>query len=444
MHNENGEVDPVKAAETPVPRGSLGMRKRQPGDDGSPLQVKKMKRPTDYDPAYMHQPLHGGHGVLKPQPVSKKASKTQAGSSSANANGDQQQAIDPNLFTMYPESSTDGPNGVLHDQDHLYSYPSGEQTQPYHDQHQTPAESSYQIPSLEQIANEVLVDMNGNEHVETSPGTIAQRLIDGESGWRGADAVVENGESGWRSADAVDASPLENGDRVKKVEGDGLEHPVPVAGDGEVDEESVTMVNGDVQTETETNGNVGPSTNDVAPTLANIEEADAKPLSNYDELVDDIPTNEEGDAKPTPNHDKHIEDFPTNAITSSGNGNVSELPLYQPPTPPTTLSEPQESTNKPQVNGVKKISPSPTGPATRTSKSPATTPVNKRKRSSTASATGSGAKSAKKAKVLDGTAAAAVTKVEAVHDEEEEKRSLELARMLQQEDMGLRRRGSRS
>ncbi|EME81126.1 uncharacterized protein MYCFIDRAFT_104451, partial [Pseudocercospora fijiensis CIRAD86] len=41
VHDENGNVDPIKAAETPVPRGSNASKKRPPGEESTPIQPKK-------------------------------------------------------------------------------------------------------------------------------------------------------------------------------------------------------------------------------------------------------------------------------------------------------------------------------------------------------------------------------------------------------------------
>lgn len=193
----------MKAAETPVPRGSVASKKRTT-DDGSPVDAKRLKpAETGLSPAPMPMPMpmpmQGMHGILKPpgQQVSSRSSGTPPKAppevyhklpgqfyrpSSAHGNHEQQlepsqhhhqhgqqhqpqqqqpqqrsvqtngsaPPIDPSLFSMYPEptSNNGGP----------YSLPTNPYPVPDHSSADRP--SLYALPSLEQIATEVL-DMNG-------------------------------------------------------------------------------------------------------------------------------------------------------------------------------------------------------------------------------------------------------------------------------------------
>ena len=391
IHNESGDVDPVKAAETPVPRGSVSTKKRVVGEDGSPAQAKKVKRQSDVDQAYSHVQMHGGHGVLKPQLVKNGGPAYQA-EMSTNASSDlqqeQQPPIDPNLFAMYPEQSSEATNGATYEEHHQYPYPSAteETPQPYHHGLPTPAQAStYQIPSLEQIANEVLVDMNGNDDPEARASAIAQQLIDRH---HGQNQVHVNGN-------AVIATPLQNGDVDSKPE------------DGSVDSAVAFPSNAE-----ETAGQ------SAAAVVIGHQEMDAE--------VDQAQPSIEANKEPTTPNLQHVDASPKAAMT---NGDVSDLPLYKPPAPFVS----PETSSKRQLNGVFKETSS-TSPV-RVEES-VVTPLNKRKRDSTSSASGGGGvKSVKKAKV---------TVSDVGGEPEEEKSSLDLARMLQQEDLGLRRRSSRS
>ncbi|TKA43348.1 hypothetical protein B0A54_05830 [Friedmanniomyces endolithicus] len=147
VHDDSGNVDPVKAAETPVPRGSV-VKNRASEGEGSPLAVKRKSQD-----ATSHVPnLEGGiAGVLIPQKAMHEKQPAQPTNRQKpprivhHAPEDEQQAeIDPSLFS-YPEPTDDG--AYTH---HSYPYPEPEQQNSY----------ASEYPSLEQIASEVL-DMNG-------------------------------------------------------------------------------------------------------------------------------------------------------------------------------------------------------------------------------------------------------------------------------------------
>ncbi|KAK3072063.1 JmjC domain-containing histone demethylation protein 1 [Teratosphaeriaceae sp. CCFEE 6253] len=143
VHDDSGNVDPVKAAETPVPRGS-NTKPRLSSEDGSPQAVKM--------PNADGAPHQGGTaGILMPQKHRANPSPSYQSHPSEPPRivhhppeDDQQPEIDPSLFS-YPEP---GDNDAY--TNHNYPYPEAEQSHPY----------ASGFPSLEQIASEVL-DMNG-------------------------------------------------------------------------------------------------------------------------------------------------------------------------------------------------------------------------------------------------------------------------------------------
>ncbi|KAK5114173.1 hypothetical protein LTR62_002743 [Meristemomyces frigidus] len=155
VHNDDGTVDPVKASETPIPRGNA--KKRSPEADGSPVSMKRVKQDGDNQPT---PPAQGGMaGVLMPAKPSPKAKEPKRQNSTQTPpqivhhppdDDPQPPELDPSLFeAAYPDPSDHG-----HYSNHTYPYPMAPEQQ----QQQS---SPYEYPSLEQIASEVL-DMNGN------------------------------------------------------------------------------------------------------------------------------------------------------------------------------------------------------------------------------------------------------------------------------------------
>nr|POE54296.1 jmjc domain-containing histone demethylation protein 1 [Quercus suber] len=169
VHDENGNVDPVKAAENPVPRGPVPSRKRQSTEDPSPPQMQKKPKAVESDsraPAVQFaEPMQG---VLKLTQTPGFATMENG----ANVNGSSkpyfpqdQPPLDPDLFNLSGENHHD-----------RFS------DNPFHDYQATEQSAAqYQLQSLEQIANEVL-DMNGSSHEQSAfhmsardlPHTIAE------------------------------------------------------------------------------------------------------------------------------------------------------------------------------------------------------------------------------------------------------------------------------
>nr|OQO20641.1 hypothetical protein B0A51_13511 [Rachicladosporium sp. CCFEE 5018] len=179
IHDDTGNVDPVKAAENPVPRGS-GSKKRESESSSPRESVKRLK--FDHEISAPHPPPLGMQGILKPvlQPAEPKQEVTLPRAPADvyhnvpgqfwqpdTVHSDHEQSvhshhspheidgmsrssgtpIDPSLFSMYPEDE---------------SIPQSFST-PYTAPDYTNADRSalYALPSLEQIATEVL-DMDGH------------------------------------------------------------------------------------------------------------------------------------------------------------------------------------------------------------------------------------------------------------------------------------------
>ncbi|KAM0719306.1 hypothetical protein Q7P37_005211 [Cladosporium fusiforme] len=206
IHDESGNVDPVKAAESPIPRGSVASKKRT-AEDGSPLDANKRLKPAEPGLSPAPTSMQGMNGIFKPsgqqQTPSKSVTPPKAPPevyhklpgqfyrpSSSEGHHEQQPdskfqdhqqtqnhqqpqhhnlqphgsapPIDPSLFSMYPEPSSNN------------SGPFSGSTQPYNMPDHSSAERPplYALPSLEQIATEVL-DMNGGGEESGDAGLAA-------------------------------------------------------------------------------------------------------------------------------------------------------------------------------------------------------------------------------------------------------------------------------
>ena len=366
-----------------MPRGSVPSKKRPFEEEGGSPLLKKKQKQSD-DDAYLHSPLQHhpqmqGHGVLKPQPVSNgmpretkisAAQKRQQQHAPQPPPEEEQPPIDPNLFSMYPEPERNG----AYDEN-SYPYPSTEQRQPYN-----PAPQSYNLPSLEQIANEVLVDMNGNENQD--PALNAQQAI-----------LLEH----FNRSDGHDDSLMRN------------EHSKP--------DDSVDSAVSLPTTEASEENASGPTLpKDLQPPDPNV---DGDPPSGaalmHHELPPAHPSIETDGGRAQREPTSPLAE--TNTTPARPKSGASKLRLYQPPAP---LSQsPETAKQQPMVpNGVNHGN----------SSSPVETRLHKRKRDSSSATPGARAKAFK----VDNGESSAHTNVD--------EQTLELAKMLQQEELGLRRR----
>ena len=306
----------------------------------------------------------------------------------------QSQNVDPELFAPYPHSETNGTYG-----DHNYDFHHDMPAQPYH------MPNGYQIPSLEQIASEVL-DMSGNEPQEHDP-----LLPDGLDRIRAfnADDVIVSMPNGLHQSDgkpdgSVDSAVSLPVDGAQEAEQDGSEG---VAANGEADAR-------------ESHGVAALPKGGVVP----------------NGLPTPLPSSEESVIQPQRKDATSLETTDASASTTgTKKDNASDLPLWSPPAP--LLQSPSSAKKQDVTNGVH--SPSGSPGARR-----AEPGLSKRMREPTPST--SEPRPGKKIRV-NGMSG----KVDAVKDvplgngvqEDEESKSVELARLLQQEDLGLRRRSSR-
>lgn len=381
IHDESGNVDPVKAAETPVPRGTVSVKKTDvpPEEGGSMLLAQASEDTLTHSPVTNAQFLPG-RGVLKPQSLAYKQAKPSKAAKSArkshpaaggrlsatfeqSAHQEEQSEppIDPSLFSTASNPHSGAAYATAH-----YPYHVEEPSTNYNEQ------QSYEIPSLEQIANEVLVDLNGNEHSEQNP---ARQPGAHSKEDRKADSAI-----------SIEKTDLPNGQDPSGMEVD---------------------VEPSLATALATSGL--PTTGDVA------EDAVARPSVEFHHS-----TAPQAAAAVSTTH----ETLPPQPQSAA----KADLPLYQ---PPASLSQsPEMGKTQPTLpNGVTHPAQDSSPPALTASTSL------KRKRDSTSAtpgAKGGSANGSKRMKTEEITDTAGLS--------EEEKRSVELAKMLQQEDLGLRRR----
>jgi len=161
VHDEQGNVDPVKASETPVSRGS-GPSKKRPlaSGENTPIQSKKAKSVSadvgmsplpvfhqQHDSPEMHLPTSPNDETFQAQMADTRPSELSNGHSYPQNNQlehhESHEPLDPSLFA-YSTANDNSSYGASN-----YSYPATERPH------------LYQMQSLEQIASEVL-DMNAD------------------------------------------------------------------------------------------------------------------------------------------------------------------------------------------------------------------------------------------------------------------------------------------
>ncbi len=383
-------MDPGKAAEPPIPRSGTGSKKRQSSEARSPVLKKARLEETSpafsppIPPSVPQQTQLVGHGVLKPtlvgvevetkKPTPKRViaaadRRLSAPSVQPEQAPPEPENIDPELFALYQQQEQ---NGMYLDP--AYAYHDVEQMNPYHQ-----VQTNYQIPTLEQIASEVL-EMDPHDPSDQRPNG---HLPDGFDQIRAFNATDEEMAmaDGLRSTNvhtngSVDSAVSLSGEKSQKSD------DVPAAapdGDAAMDEKSgvAALPNDDH------------CPNGVANAHQSIENGTEPPQQ----------------ARPT-------------TASSDTSNKVNDLPLWQPPAP---LSTSPVSVKKQMhlANGVNAENNVPSAGSISA----------KRKRDSH-----SVTPSAKKAKVYGPLQA------DELGSGQEDRQSVELAKMLQQEDLGLRRR----
>lgn len=308
---------PVEMQEYGTPFGQL--KPRAPSYQPPPRQQQQPAEPTSRPPEQ-----------LSPQPPQPQQHM--------------QNQIDPNLFSLYTQDDQDGPY-----QDSSYPYPGAVQTQPYHPR---PQSSGYNMPSLEQIASECLVDLNGPDQDDVGQTSLERNLH-----------LFQN----------ADTAPMTNGDPPKPDE--SVDSAISLPATEPAKDNGLT------------NGHVNGVSTEEQVAQPSVEPSDAKPTQP--------------------------DERPQSSASISG---AHSLPLYQPPAP--VSQSPEVSKRRPVLtNGASHGSPS------------AETNGIKRKRDSS-----SATPNAKKARL-----SFAGGPEQAIAEEGDDK-SVELAKALQQQDRGLRRR----
>lgn len=389
-------MDPVKAAETPVPRGSVSSKKRS-AEDGSPSGSNKKPKPLEPAlPNEQQQPtsapqMQGMHGVLKPMNVNRpmKPVEVQPAQKApvetyhklpgefyhpGTTNGEQHHSpptdpnpqhrasngsappIDPSLFSMHSDFAPPNP------------YPSHS----YYPDHSTSAERPplYALPSLEQIANDVL-DMDGRGDDGAEAGLAAIQAFNRQ---QQHDFIHAYPQQSFEQQDPHEASQPDG-----SVDS-GVSMSAP-----ETDQKDASLTNGhgDALTPTE------PAANTEMP------------------QVEEVVVHHGLPAVPTTSHDESNAEAATSP-SADRRSSFAQIPLYQPPAAPVKSPE----TTRAQPNGTTAASPS----------SP-----NKRKRESFTFS--SPDKLRRQSREVS----------QPLVEEDEDTR---LARLLQQDEMGLRRRMS--
>jgi F-box and leucine-rich repeat protein 10/11 len=346
-----------------------------------------------------------GHGILKPDfmVTSSDRHKMTARSTSEGeqsqpppqhpdqAPQQQNEHIDPDLYSIYHDPG----QHATYDQ-HAYPYPAtGHHPHSYH-QHQQQPHPNYAIPSLEQIANEVLVDMSGTEH---EPGTALPDGLDQIRAFNagGDSSPASNGEP---PADSKPDGSVDSGvalpanDTSKQAE----EEAVPLT--AEEPKDAVSLPVDEEFNSSTTRLTNGATTHDDSESASRLPNGDTMP---------------NGSSLPSITNSTQQQDGNTSRPTTANKASANDLPLWQPPAP--IAKSPESVKRQPKLtNGAS--SPLPAEPASI-----------KRKRDSTSATPG-----AKKMK-LDAASPSVNGEVD--------KESMELAKMLQQEELGLRRRGSK-
>jgi len=379
----------VKAAENPVPRGSVASKKRS-ADGDSPTGSNKKPKPLE--PALPNgqqvaapQPqMQGMHGVLKPMNVNRPMKiEVQQPAQKAPAeiyhklpgefylpgttNGHQQHSpppdpnpqhrpsrgsappIDPSLFSMYSEHS------------HANPYP----THSFYPDHSSAERPPlYALPSLEQIANDVL-DMDGRGDEGAEAGLAAIQAFNRQ-----------------QQQEFVHAYPQQSMDQRESNE---ASQP-----DGSVDSGvSMSAPETDLKETSLTDGHVDASTSDDLPSA---------------QLEDDIVLHHGLSMVPVSTQE-FIDAVTVTSPAADRRSSIVQIPLYQPP-----VSSPEMA--RAQPNGIASVSLA----------SP-----NKRKRESISFASPN--KLRRQSRDVS----------QALVEEDEDTR---LARLLQQDELGLRRRMS--
>jgi F-box/leucine-rich repeat protein 10/11 len=407
IHDENGKVDPVKAEQTPVPRGSIvsNKKRRTSGETDSPTKKPKQARTSQAAPV-MPFSMESSY---QPNMVSPQQYKQYPYAPEANIPHWQHASF------MYPDPASMGGGVMLH---------SG----PYNQQ--SDLNGPYNAQSLEQLANEVLDSRYVNDGDYTVPQPNGDSVLHPALQQQGS---VSSQNGGYKE----DISPLlaKAHPSVHPPNGvDHTNHPIDANGI----EHRLTSSGGPVQPHnTDQSGLHGVG----AVTKTYDSEAPLHPGHGQPSFVA-VQSAPAAVLPPSEGPSTLVQEassLPQDSTTSLAVAPITGLgiPLYQPPAPPLTKSQTPRikrhsfgvSTKSPISRVERSLSKTP-APTQALQTTELKTPGSIKRKRDSLSATPGTTKSKKSQHV---------TREKSIIEEEEEQ-SMQLARELQDQDWGLRRR----
>jgi F-box/leucine-rich repeat protein 10/11 len=406
IHDENGKVDPVKAEQTPVPRGSVvsNKKRRTSGEMESPIKKSKQARTSQPAPVMPFSM----ESAYQPNMVSPQQYKQYPYAPEANIPHWQHASY------MYPDPTSTGGGVMLHGG-------------PYNQQ--SDINGPYNAQSLEQLANEVLDSRYVNDGDYTVPQPNGDSLLHPALQQQGS---VSSQIAGHR----VDMSPLLAKSQPSAQVANGLEHA-----------NQPIDANETVHRPSSSGGPVQPHNTDLSgPHLQDGNGAMTRTLNAVENgQVSIAPTQPAAEAivPPLDESMKHVKDAnpsheePVTSLAVAPITGLDNIPLYQPPAPPLTKSQTPQikrhsfgvSTERPTNRVQRSLSKTP-APTQATQTTELKTPGSIKRKRDSLSATPGTAKSKKFEHI---------TREKSIIEEEEEQ-SMQLARELQDQDWGLRRR----
>jgi F-box/leucine-rich repeat protein 10/11 len=414
IHDENGKIDPVKAEQTPVPRGSVVTKKRRTsGEIESPSKKTKQARTSQAAPVmpFSMEPSY------QPNMVSPQQYKQYPYAPEANIPHWQHASY------MYPDPSSTGGGVMLHGG-------------PYNQQ--SDLNGSYNAQSLEQLANEVLDSRYVNDGDYTVPQPNSDSMLHPALQQQGSVSSQTTGHREDTSPLLAKARPsahLSNGpDHANQpIDTNGTVHR-PSSSGGPVqphntDSSRPYLQNG-LGMMTKTSDAEIPQDNAI-PNLVAVQPAPVLPASNAVAPPLDAPFTLEQTVNSLP------EESTTTSLAVAPITGLASIPLYQPPAPPLTKSQTPRikrhsfgvSTESPINRVQRSLSKTPV-PTQAIHTMELSTPGSIKRKRDSLSATPGTAKSKKIEHIIR----------EQSIIEEEEEQSVQLARELQDQDWGLRRR----
>ncbi|CAD0107658.1 unnamed protein product [Aureobasidium uvarum] len=409
--SKNGKIDPIKAEQTPVPRGSVVSKKRRiSGEMESPLKKSKQPRPSQAAPV-MPFSMDSSYQTNM---VSPQQYKQYAYAPEANIPHWQHASY------MYPDPSSSGGSVILHGG-------------PYHQQ--SDLNGPYNAQSLEQLAAEVLDSRYVNDGDYTVPQANGDSLLHPALQQQGS---VSSQNTGHRE----DTSPLLAKAHPSGHILTGLGHTNQPANGNNMGRRPSSS-GGPVQPHnTDTSGLYSQNGSAVTLKISTEDLIPNAPLENSPALV---ATTQQASRTVAPQvessaaqiKDANLSPEKSTASLAVAPTGLASIPLYQPPAPPLTKSQTPRierhsfsvSTEKPVSRVQRSLSKTP-APSQAVQSTELKTPGSSKRKRDSLSATPGTIKSRKPEHIIR----------EKSIIEEEEEQSMHLARELQDQDWGLRRR----